>query len=158
MRRAFIAAVLIGAIAAPAFAHITVSPRQATVGARQTYTVRAPNERDVATLKVVGEFPAEVTVSSVEPVAGWTVEPRRDAQGRIVGVTWTGSLPARQVAEFGIVATNPARPASLTWKFVQHYAGGEVVEWNGPAGSRNPASVVQVTAPGADAAHADHQH
>ena len=142
--------------ATAAFAHISVSPRQATTGAEQKYVVRAPNERDTATVVVTGEFPPEVVVSAVEPVAGWKVETKRNETGRIVGATWTGSIAPRAVAEFGLIAKNPASPTTLSWKFVQRYADGVTMEWTGPAGSRTPAAVVQVTAAAAESGHADH--
>jgi uncharacterized protein YcnI len=146
-------AVLAGAsalfAAGTASAHITIFPRQATLGAEQKYTVRAPNERKVATFRIEGEFPPELKVSSLDEKPGWTVEPRRDAAGAIVGAVWTGVLPAEGFTEFGVNARNPGAGESVTWKFTQYYEGGETVHWTGPRGSKTPAPVVTLVAPAA---------
>lgn len=128
--------------AGAASAHVTIFPRQATLGAAQTYMMRVPNERTVATFKVEGEFPPELKVTGLDENPGWTVEPRRDASGAIVGGVWTGNLPADGFTEFGIEAVNPAAGESLTWRFTQYYEGGETIHWSGPKGSKTPAPTV----------------
>jgi len=145
MRRfAFLAALAAGLIPLAAEAHVTIWPKQSDLGAREKYVVRAPNEKQVATVRVEGEFPSEVRVTQLEQVPGWAIETRRDRAGAIVSATWSGSLPPDQFAEFGLLATNPKAGAVLTWKFTQVYADGSKVEWTGPAGSRTPAPQVQL--------------
>jgi len=45
-----------------ALAHIRIAPTESTYGAREKYTMRVPNEKKVASIKVEGEFPAGLTV------------------------------------------------------------------------------------------------
>jgi uncharacterized protein YcnI len=128
-----------------ASAHVTVWPKQSELGAREKYVVRAPNEKKLATVRIEGVFPREARVTALEQTAGWTVEPKRDGSGAIVGATWSGSLPPDQFAEFGILAANPKTGTVLTWTFTQVYADGSQVAWAGPPGSATPAPQVQLT-------------
>src|SRR5204863_2325615 len=41
-----------------ALAHIRIAPTESTVGAREKYTMRVPNEKQVTSSKIEGEFPA----------------------------------------------------------------------------------------------------
>lgn len=151
--RLVVAAVAILSWSGTALAHVTVWPRESTKGARERYTVRMPNEKDVATIRVEARFPPEVQVLSFEQKPGWTIEPRRGPDGRIVGAVWTGVLPPAQFVEFGVLARNPKAADSIAWAFIQTYEGGVVVEWTGPAGSAAPASVVTLKPPAAPLAH-----
>ena len=54
------AATLIGAQIAAA--HIRIAPTESTVGAREKYTMRVPNEKQVSSSKIEGEFPAGLQV------------------------------------------------------------------------------------------------
>lgn len=153
----FIAALAVMAVLpAAAQSHVTLAPKQSPVGAHERYTIRAPNERRVATVKIEGQFPPEAKVTAFEQAPGWTITIKRDAAGAIVGASWTGDLPADQFVEFGIQATNPSAAGVLTWKFTQTYANGEVVSWTGPAGSRTPAPQVEIV--GAANPHEGHEH
>src|SRR5512140_2461697 len=40
------------------FGHIRIAPTESTAGAREKYTMRVPNEKQVACSKIEGEFPA----------------------------------------------------------------------------------------------------
>lgn len=146
MRPAALLASLALTVAAPlaAQAHVTVWPRQSEQGAREKYAVRMPNEKKADTIRLEGQFPAELKVSSFQQTPGWKIEVRRDAAGAIVGAVWTGVLPPDQFAEFGVSATNPKAGASLTWKFIQTYADGLKVEWTGEPGSASPAPKVEL--------------
>lgn len=145
--------------ATTASAHVTIFPKQSLLGESQKYMMRVPNEKKVATIRVEGEFPAELKVSALEEKPGWTVEPRRNAAGDIVGGVWSGNLPVEGFVEFGITAANPAQGTDMTWKFVQFYEDGSKVEWAGPKGSRTPAPVVALFTtlpPPADTAKVGH--
>ena len=39
------------------FGHIRIAPTESTAGAREKYTMRVPNEKQVPCSKVEGEFP-----------------------------------------------------------------------------------------------------
>ena len=133
----------------PLGAHAVVHPAEAPPGAYQRYILRVPTEREVPTTRVAIRFPAEITVVSFADVPGWALDVMTDSAGRIVGASWTGSLPPQRFVEFPFVAVNPREDVTIAWPVTQTYAGGEVVEWSGPEGSEQPASVTRVT-PGAD--------
>ena len=57
-----------GLLAAAAEAHVTVAPRESTLGRNQVYTVRVPAEGGRATTQTVLEIPDGVTVSRVKAV------------------------------------------------------------------------------------------
>lgn len=132
---------------ATALAHAVVYPRTSTPGAYERYSLRVPNEKDVATTRVEIRFPSGVRVSSFAEVPGWQLEVLTDSAKRIVGAVWTGTLPAHRFVEFPFVAANPKTSATITWPVFQTYAGGERVEWTGPAGSKAPASITSVATP-----------
>ncbi len=74
------------------WAHAVVAPAVSTTRAYETYTLRVPNEKDVATVRVEIDFPPKVFVVSFAEVPGWEVDVERDDTGRAVGATWTGDL------------------------------------------------------------------
>lgn len=157
------AAVLVGAGAL--WAHAVVVPGTTSVGAYETYTLRVPNEKDIATTRVEITFPAEIFVISFAEVTGWDLEVERDETGRAVSAAWTGELPPNRFVELPFVGVNPREPATLVWAVDQTYRGAsgeEVVSWSGPEDSEFPASRTSVVASAeeavtAGAAHDDQQ-
>ncbi len=136
-----------------ASAHIRIVQTESTAGGRERYTMRVPNESKLDAVKVEGEFPAGLKVYAFEFKPGWKVDLRKDADGNIVGATWTGKLQPDEFVEFGMLAVNPKDKDSLTWKFVQTYADGSKEEFTGPVGSQHPAPVTKLN-PAAAAAPA----
>ena len=113
-----------------AFGHVTVGPRYSTPGAELTYSVRVPTERPSATVRVEAEFPAEVVVVAFDSVTGWTIETKKNTDGKIVGAVWSGgSVPRGESVRFRFTAHNPAQETTLAWKMVQIHADGSRVEW-----------------------------
>jgi hypothetical protein len=143
MRPALIVAAL--AFAAPASAHVTVSPEESAAGAREKYEVRLPNEKQADTIVLELRFPAGLKVTSIEQKAEWRTEFVRDAAGAIVGIRWSGKLAPMQFTEFGLLATNPATGSDLVFSATQFLADGTKLEWSGPAGSKAPAARVSIT-------------
>jgi uncharacterized protein YcnI len=125
-----------------AVAHIRIFPAESTRGAREKYTMRVPNEKQVATIRIEGKFPSELKIYDFEFKAGWKVDIERDAEGHIVGATWSGTIAPYEFVEFGMLGINPQQGDSLVWKFVQYYADGNKEEFVGPAGSFYPAPTV----------------
>jgi uncharacterized protein YcnI len=152
LRVGLVTAALLLAVCAVAMAHAVVYPKTTTTGAHERYLIRVPNERAVATTRVEIQFPPEVKVGSFIDVPGWTLEVARDSAKRITGAVWTGSLPPERFVEFPFVATNPKEPGEIRWPVVQTYADGERAEWTGPADSKRPASVTNITSVTAPAA------
>ena len=142
---------------APAMAHVTVQPTEATAGSFARFVVRVPNERDdAATTKVEVQFPEALTSVSFQPKGGWTrtVE-RRDlaepievfgerVSQYVASVTWEGGrIEPGEFEEFGFSARLPDDPAALAFPALQTYSSGEVVRWIGPPESEEPAGRVR---------------
>ena len=125
-----------------ASAHIRIYPTESTVGAREKYTMRVPNEKQVGSSKVEGEFPAGLQVYDFEFKPGWKIDFKKDDKGNIIGATWTGKIQPYEFVEFGMLGINPKQGSNLTWKFIQYYDDGTKEEFTGPVGSRLPSPVV----------------
>jgi len=123
-------------------AHITIWPKESAPGARERYTMRVPNEKQVATVRIESDFPAELNVYDFEFKPGWKIDFKKDDKGKITGATWSGKIVPYEFVEFGLLGLNPKEGASLTWKFVQFYEDGMKEEFTGPVGSRYPSPVV----------------
>lgn len=160
--------------AAPAVAHVTITPATVTAGGRATFTVKVPNERDSAsTVKVEVVFPEGAALSSLSlrPVPGWTATVKRRpvsatatqpaahghsaATDAVTGIVWQSTTGVRP-GEFQTfdVATGPLpkEPTTLVFKAVQTYSNGEVVRWietprDGELKPEHPAMVVIVAPP-----------
>ena len=124
-----------------AFAHITVAPIESTQGAREKYTIRVPNEKQVATIRIEAEFPSGVSIYDFEFKPGWKLDFKKDAKGKIVGAVWTGQIVPYEFVEFGMLGLNDKESSSLVWKFIQYYEDGMQEQFTGPAGSRLPSPV-----------------
>ena len=141
-RRLLLGTILAIVPSALLFAHITIWPKESAPGARERYTMRVPNEKQVNTVRIEGEFPAELNVYDFEFKQGWKLDFKKDDKGKIIGATWTGKIAPYEFVEFGMLGLNPKEGASLTWKFVQYYEDGMKEEFTGPLGSRLPSPVV----------------
>lgn len=143
------APILVACTAASCYAHVVVQPRQSSAGATQTYTMRVPNERAVATVRLEIDFPTGVEISAVDEKPGWKLELKKNASGTIIGAAWSGALLApREVVEFTFTARNPAAEARLAWNVIQVYEDESRSEWTGAQGSRTPASVTTIVIAG----------
>jgi len=143
MRRSLLLGMILAIVpSALLFAHITIWPKESAPGARERYTMRVPNEKQVATVRIEGEFPADLNVYDFEFKPGWKIDFKKDDKGKITGATWTGKIVPYEFVEFGMLGLNPKEGASLTWKFVQFYEDGMKEEFTGPIGSRYPSPVV----------------
>jgi len=132
-------------MAVSAFAHVRVLPRESTPGTTERYTMRVPTERQSSTVRTELEVPKAVTIVSIAPASGWKIEERNDAQGKIVGIVWSGgSIPFAEYREFIFEAKNPPTETKLEWKVIQIYEDGTRSEWTGPETSRSPASVTTI--------------
>jgi uncharacterized protein YcnI len=120
-----------------ALAHITIGPNQSTAGVTEKYVLRVPSETGVATVAAEIDIPDGVTVETVAVPNGWKHEIRKDADDRIIGITWTMTIPAGEFAEFAFVARNPRDQAEVVWTLRQRFADGTVSDWTkGPNGIR----------------------
>ena len=124
-----------------AFGHIRIYPTESQLGAREKYTMRVPNEKQVACIRVEGEFPPEVSIYDFEFKQGWKIDFKKDDKGKIIGAVWTGKMAPYEFVEFGMLGINPKEGSNLVWKFVQYYDDGSKEEFTGPVGSRLPSPV-----------------
>ena len=127
--------------------HIRIAPTESVPGAREKYTMRVPNEKQVAAIRVEGEFPAGLDIYDFEFKPGWKIDFKKDDKGKIVGATWTGRIVPYEFVEFGMLGINPKEGTSLVWKFVQYYEDGTKEEFTGPVGSRLPSPVTNLKKP-----------
>src|SRR5207253_2588894 len=124
--------------------HVTVQPKESAPGATERYSLRIPTEKFTPTVRVEVEFPAALEVSSFEQKAGWKIEQKKDASGRIVGVVLNGSIPTGESSLFTFTAKNPTQQGKLFFKAIQIYEDGTKSEWTGAEGTRTPSPVVDV--------------
>src|SRR5215210_6306242 len=132
------------ATAGVAYAHVVVSPKEVPAGDYQKLTVSVPTEREVPTTQIRVEVPEGFEVLGVRPEPGWDYDFEEDA-GIITAVTWSGGeIEPREFQEFTIQTKTPEEGGEFAWNAFQTYEGGEVVEWTGPEGSEEEASLVRV--------------
>ncbi|MDG4769419.1 YcnI family protein [Solwaraspora sp. WMMD792] len=166
------AAVLVGVLglAAPAAAHITVNPSQATVGDYARLAFRVPNESDEhSTVEVEVVLPEDAPVASVSlaRVPGWTadvqvapVDPPLEVHGAqiteaVSRIVWTADSPQDGVqpgefVEFPVSLGPLPEAEQLVFKSLQTYSDGTVVRWievpvPGEEEPATPASVLTLT-------------
>ena len=136
-------------MAAPAWAHVSVTPAEAPAGVEQRYAIAVPGEKPISTTRVEVQLPAELRGLSVEARPGWSATTQTGGDGRILGATWSGgTIASGEAVEFAIVARNPDGAASLAWKVIQTYQDGSEVHWNGPPSGELPAATSRVLAAG----------
>jgi uncharacterized protein YcnI len=112
------------ALAAPAAAHVGVSPPFLSAGGETTLTLAVPNERDDPMTELAVTVPADARLVRAEPADGWTAA----ADGATA--TWSGGrLAAGAVASFELRIEAPATPGPAELRAEQRYPGGEVVRW-----------------------------
>jgi uncharacterized protein YcnI len=165
------------AVAAPALAHITVTPSSAPQGSAAELTFRVPNEETQAdTVKIQVKIPTSTPIAQllVRPVPGWTsqvqtvqlAKPVTTDDGTfsvaVSEVTWYGGkiLPG-QYQDFAVSADPlPSGVTQLVFKALQTYSNGDVVRWidtsePGQPEPAHPAPVLTLTGAGGSALLAD---
>lgn len=164
-----VATVVLG-VAAPASAHVSVNPKEATQGGYGRFAFRVPNEGDEAsTTKVEVVLPENAPVGSVStmPVPGWTVavekrkvDPPVQVHGSevteaVAKITWTATGDAAvkpgQFQEFPVSMGPLPQVDTMVFKALQTYSDGTVVRWieeptAGAEEPENPAPVLTLTA------------
>jgi periplasmic copper chaperone A len=152
-----VATVALLVLAAPAFAHVTVSAPGATRGGGdQEITFRVPVEKGVDTVGLKLALPTDTPIASVEVrgMAGWThtekstklATPIKTDDGDITEavseIDWTAKagqgLKPGEFGAFTIIAGQLPDAPTLTFKAIQTYADGSSVSW------------IETAAPGSD--------
>jgi periplasmic copper chaperone A len=164
-KRILLASALVGAIvcalAAPAWAHVTVDPPSAPKGGTVKLSFLAPNEEQgtkMTELQVSFPTPPQTPIPTVtvEAKPGWTVtvtntklaKPITTDDGTITDVVsevdWKAKTAADAIApgqfgEFTIDADGlPDNEDQVVFKAIQTYANGDVVKWIDPVTASGP--------------------
>lgn len=144
-----IAAIIVTATAATAWAHVSISPEEAPKGSFSTVTFRVPNEEDKAnTVKVAVQFPADPPIAdaSVQPIPGWTINVKKatlttpittdegdSLTERMDVVTWTANagsaIKPGEFQQFTVIMALPGSGDSIAFPAIQTYDNGDVVSW-----------------------------
>ena len=149
LRLVILSALLTLTAASVALAHVVVTPEEVPAGEYAKLVVSVPTEEQVPTTEIRVEVPEGFTVSGVQPVPGWEYEFEEEG-GVITAITWSGGqIQPREFQEFAMQAQAPDETGEFSWRAIQTYEDGTVVEWTGPEDSETPASVVRVVAGGA---------
>jgi uncharacterized protein YcnI len=165
-------------LAAPSWAHVTVTPATATQGGYTALGFRVPNEADSAsTTKVQVFLPQDHPLASVsvKPHPGWHAKvvtrklatPLSTDDGEVTegvySITWTAdsrqdALQPGEYDDFDISVGPLPAVSSLTFKTLQSYSDGTVVRWIDPPAPEgepepeHPAPTLALTAASADPA------
>ena len=130
---------------AVADAHVSITPRQSTLGATEKYIVRIPTEGKVATTAAELDVPEGVIVETMQAPTGFTYEVKR-ADDRIVSIVWKADVKPGEFIEVAFVARNPREGASIVWRLRQRFADGTVSDWTTrPNGATMPTAVTTLT-------------
>jgi uncharacterized protein len=179
-RLAVLAALVLGAVALaalPAGAHVSITPSSAPKGGFQVLSFNVPNEEaDANTVKLEVTIPTKNPIAfvSYQPMPGWTVEVQKTTLAKPVTtddgqiteavskITWTATGEGLAPGQFDLFTISagplPTKPNKLTFKAVQTYSNGEVVNWiqqtvKGAPEPERPAPTLTLTA-----AKDDHSH
>jgi uncharacterized protein YcnI len=136
------------ALAAPAFAHVTVSaPGAARGGSDAVITFRVPTESDTAsTTGLQVQLPTDTPIAGVlvRPIPGWTHTEKTvklakpistddgDITEAVAEIDWTataGGVKPGEFGEFVVMAGQLPDAPQLTFKAVQIYSDGSRTSW-----------------------------
>ena len=117
-------------LAATAWGHSDLDPRQSIPNKWETYTLNVPTETEVPTVQVRLLVPRDFEIEMIAHSPLWQLTKSRDERGYIREVTWSGSsIPPQTFTEFKLLIRNPAAPGPALWKIEQHYQDGNVATW-----------------------------
>jgi uncharacterized protein YcnI len=118
-------------VPAVVYAHVAVTPAQATIGSETTFSMSVPNEKDVPVTELVLTVPSGL--KDVQPTVhpGWTIAVTTNSAGDVTAITWGGgTIPAGQRDDFTFRGKAPAAATKLNWIARQTYQDSSVVNWN----------------------------
>jgi uncharacterized protein YcnI len=145
-RKISVVAVGVATLLVPALvqAHVSITPRQSTLGATEKYVIRIPTEGKIATTAAELDVPEGVIVETMQAPSGWKYEVKR-AEDRIVSVVWQVDVKPGEFVEVAFVARNPRGGDKIVWTLRQRFADGTVSNWTtAPNGTTRPTAVTQL--------------
>ncbi|MBF2411748.1 YcnI family copper-binding membrane protein [Listeria welshimeri] len=126
-----------------ASAHVSVSPNESTVKSWETYTMKVPSEKEMASKKVVLKIAKGVSFESYEPVPGWTTTVDKK-NGTVTWQTEGNGIEKGQFQRFSFIAKNPSEEGDVAWNAYQYYEDGSIVEWVGAEDSETPHATTKI--------------
>jgi uncharacterized protein YcnI len=156
---ALLTAAIVGGLAGPALAHVTVSATDAVQGGEGKIVFRVPTESDRAsTVKVDVALPLDTPFASVsvKPHPGWNFalatsrlakpimtddgDTVTEAVGRITWTATGGGIKPGEFDEFEAAVGPLPTAASVRFDVIQTYSDGSVVRWteDTPPGGQEP--------------------
>jgi uncharacterized protein YcnI len=141
-----LAALASAALAAPAGAHVQVTPAEAAPGDPVRFEVLIPGETEAHTTEVALQVPKGVLPFSFEDQPGWKRTLEQADDGSVGVIRWRGRLASDGFVAFSFLAATPEQEGELVWKAVQRYDDGDEAAWIGPPEADNPAPVTTVSA------------
>lgn len=126
----FLAAFSVLLLPTAAFAHVVVTPKDASLAQRLIFSVSVPNEKSVPVTNLKLLIPEGVT--SVIPTSkdGWSITTTKNTDGEVASINWAGTVPTGERQDFTFSAQAPARASDIIWKAYQTYADGSTVHWD----------------------------
>jgi hypothetical protein len=123
-------------LAAPAGAHVSLSPKAVGLGADADLVFGVPNEDDAAgIIRVTIGIPSDFVLDDAEAKEGWTQS--RTGQA----ITWSGGrIPKGQFARFTVRGTAPKRSEEILFNVLVGSRSGETTTYRVPLGVRSGAS------------------
>lgn len=126
-----------------ASAHVSVSPNESTVKSWETYTMKVPSEKEMASKKIVLKIAKGVSFESYEPVPGWTTTVDKK-NGTVTWQTEGNGIEKGQFQRFSFIAKNPSEEGDIAWNAYQYYEDGSIVEWVGAEDSETPHATTKI--------------
>jgi uncharacterized protein YcnI len=128
-------------LAATAWGHSDLDPRQSIPNKWETYTLNVPTETEIPTVQVRLLVPREFEIEMLEHSPVWQITKARDERGYIHEVTWSGSsIPPQTFNEFKLLVRNPTTPGTYVWKIEQYYQDGTAATWEARTQIVSPAT------------------
>ncbi|EAC5599742.1 TPA_asm: DUF1775 domain-containing protein [Listeria monocytogenes] len=138
-----------------ASAHVSVLPSESTVDSWETYTMKVPSEKDVASKKIVLKVEKGVSFESYEPVPGWTTTVDKK-NGTVTWQTEGNGIEKGQFQRFSFIAKNPSEEGEIAWNAYQYYEDGSIVEWVGAEDSETPHATTKIVKESSKSATGSH--
>jgi uncharacterized protein YcnI len=132
-----------------AWAHAEISPPVTKSKALQLFTLAVPTEKaGLTTTKIELTPPASFGIDSFVSEPGWQRSLQQTGSGNsavIQKITWTGGhTPTGEDSVFQFLAS-PNSNKTYTFRVLQTYSDGSIVDWSGPESSDTPAPRIEAT-------------
>lgn len=149
--RLAVALIVLLVLAAPASAHVDVSPTVARPGDTVTLTFTVPNERADAATTALELFLPPGVPAQLAPPAGWTSTDRGGGDIVFAPETPDGAIGPGRTQAFKVTLGPLPTADRIVFKALQTYADGEVVRWIQATGrdDERPAAILDLSGHGA---------